>query len=273
MSDIPFFDQVRYLLTKNQRTEDFYRNQYQKIYDSFYVKSQDCLEIAGLRLPVLSHERHPTREEAYYAMEIGDILYPALLGRFHYTDEGPYEWGDVRIEEGDVVFDCGANLGVFSILAASKAAEVYAFEPIREARKILLKTLALNPEIATHIHIIPFGVSDTSGNAAFTILADTLVGSSMVLNQQGRIETAPVTTIDAFCAENSLTVDFIKADIEGAERKMLAGAKDILKTQGPKISVCTYHLPDDPKILRDILLNANPNYGIVEKWKKIYAKI
>lgn len=144
MPEIPFFDRVRYHLTKNQRTEDFYRHQYQKIYDRFYVKSNDCMEIAGLCLPVLSHERHPTREEAYYAMEIGDILYPALLGRYHYTDEGPYEWSDVRINKGDVVFDCGANLGVFSILAASKGAEVYAFEPIREARDILLKTLALN---------------------------------------------------------------------------------------------------------------------------------
>ncbi len=173
----------------------------------------------------------------------------------------------------DVVFDCGANLGVFSILAASRGAEVYAFEPIREARRILSKTLELNPNFAKNVHIIPYGVSDIPGNAEFTIPADTLVGSSMVLNQQGRRETAPVTSIDTFCAENALTVDFSKADIEGAERRMLAGAKEILKTQGPKISVCTYHLPDDPKILRDILLKANPNYRIVERWKKIYAKI
>ncbi len=154
MSDIPFFDLVRYHLTKNQRTENFYRNQYQKIYDRFYVKSDDCLEIAGLRLPVLSHERHPTREEAYYAMEIGDILYPPLLGIYHYTDEGAYEWGDVRINKRDVVFDCGANLGVFSILAASRCAEVYAFEPIREARNILSKTRELNPDFAKKVQRI-----------------------------------------------------------------------------------------------------------------------
>jgi len=273
MHEVPFFDRLRYQLTKNSRTEDFYRNQYRKIFDRYYIKSKDCLEIGGIRLPVLSHETHPTREEAYYAMEIGDILYPALLGRYHYTDEGPYEWGDVRIKEGDVVFDCGANLGVFSILAASKGAEVYAFEPIREARGILQQTLELNPGLAKSITVVPYAVSDTIGNATFTILTDTLVGSSMVFDQKGRQETVPVTTIDAFCAENSLTVDFIKADIEGSERRMLAGAKEILAKQGPKISVCTYHLPDDPKILRDILLNANPNYRIVEKWKKIYAKI
>ncbi|HJJ50549.1 MAG TPA: FkbM family methyltransferase [Methanocorpusculum sp.] len=273
MSEIPFIDSLRYQLTRNNRTEDFYRNQYQKIFERFYNRSNDCLEIGKLRLPVLSHEKHPTREEAYYAMEIGDILYPALLGRYHYTDEGPYEWGDVMIRDGDVVFDCGANLGVFSILAASKGAEVYAFEPIREARKILQKTLELNPDIAKNVTVVPYAVSDTPGKATFTILEDTLVGSSMVLNQKGRQETVPVTTIDAFCTEKSLTVDFIKADIEGSERRMLAGAKDAIRNQGPKISVCTYHLPDDPEIIRDLILKANPHYRIVEKWKKIYADL
>ena len=273
MYDVPFFDRLRYQLTKNSRTEDFYRNQYQKIFDRYYIKSKDCLEIGGLRLPVLSHEKHPTREEAYYAMEIGDILYPALLGRYHYTDEGPYEWGNVRINEGDVVFDCGANLGVFSILAASKGAEVYAFEPIREARIILQKTLELNPGLAKNITVIPYAVSDTTGKATFTILTDTLVGSSMVFDQKGRQETVPVTTIDTFCAENSLSVDFIKADIEGSERRMLVGATEVLATQGPKMSVCTYHLPDDPQVIKNLILKANPSYRIVEKWKKIYAGI
>jgi len=273
MDNIPFFDWIRWRLTKDMRSEDFYRDQYQKIFEKFYVRSKDCLEIGGLCLPVLSHERHPTREEAYYAMEIGDILYPALLGRYHYSDEGPYEWQAVKLEKGDVVFDCGANLGVFSLLAASRGAEVYAFEPIGEARKILRKTLSLNPQFAGNVKIVPCGLSDTTGNAAFTVLPDTLVGSSMVLDQQGRKETVPITTIDAFCAENSLAPDFIKADIEGAERKMLAGAQKVLAEQGPKIAVCTYHLPDDPQVIRDLLLTANPQYRIVEKWKKIYAAV
>jgi uncharacterized protein Usg len=69
------------------------------------------------------------------------------------------------------------------------------------------------------------------------------------------------------------TVDFIKADIEGAERYMLEGAKLVLKEFAPKLSICTYHLPDDPKVLKQFIKDANPKYTIFEKFKKIYAYI
>ncbi|HJJ72975.1 MAG TPA: hypothetical protein O0X58_01255, partial [Methanocorpusculum sp.] len=125
-----FFDSLRYRFTVAGRTEDFYRLQYERMFRRHYSRKYDCLKVGPLFLPLMSYSEFPTREEAYYAMEIGDILYPALLGSFRYVDEGPYELGDVGIEEGDVVFDCGANLGVFSLLAAYRGAEVYAFEPI-----------------------------------------------------------------------------------------------------------------------------------------------
>ena len=54
---------------------------------------------------------------------------------------------------------------------------------------------------------------------------------------------------------------------------MLAGGQEILAEHGPKIAVCTYHLRDDPQVIRDLLLTANPGYRIVEKWKKIYAAV
>ena len=80
--------------------------------------------------------------------------------------------------------------------------------------------------------------------------------------------------MDTFVEENKLpSVDFIKADIEGAERYMLMGAKRVLKEFAPKIAICTYHLPDDPKVLRELILDANPNYIIEEKFKKMYAYV
>lgn len=268
-----FFDSLRYRFTVAGRTEDFYRLQYERMFRRHYSRKYDCLKVGPLFLPLMSHSEFPTREEAYYAMEIGDIIYPALLGSFRYVDEGPYELGDVGIEEGDVVFDCGANLGVFSLLAAYRGAEVYAFEPISAARAELRRTLDLNPELKNRVHVVPAALSDTEGTAEFTVLDGTLVGSSMVLSQQGRKETARLTTVDAFCEAEGVSPDFIKADIEGAERQMMKGAVETLARDAPKISICTYHFKDDAEVLRGIIKGANPVYRISEKWKKMYAKV
>ena len=268
-----FFDSLRYRFTVAGRTEDFYRLQYERMFRRHYSRKYDCLKVGDLRLPLMSHAEFPTREEAYYAMEIGDILYPALFGSFRYVDEGPYEWGDVGISEGDVVFDCGANLGVFSLLAAYRGADVYAFEPISAARAELRRTLDLNPELKNRVHVVPAALSDAEGTAEFTVLDGTLVGSSMVLSQQGRKETARLTTVDAFCEAEGVSPDFIKADIEGAERQMMKGSVETLSRDAPKISICTYHFKDDAEVLRRIIKGANPVYRISEKWKKMYAKV
>lgn len=106
-------DKLRYKLTITDRTENYYRLQYEHLLARHLRKKEDCLKIGDLKLPLLSHAEHPTREEAYYAMEIGDILYPGLFDSYKFVDEGPYEWLDVEVEAGDVVFDCGANLGIF----------------------------------------------------------------------------------------------------------------------------------------------------------------
>ncbi|MDR2600473.1 MAG: FkbM family methyltransferase, partial [Oscillospiraceae bacterium] len=80
--------------------------------------------------------------------------------------------------------------------------------------------------------------------------------------------------LDSFVNENNLPrIDFIKADIEGAERYMLMGAKQVLKDFAPKLSLCKYHLPDDSKVLKELILDANPNYVIEERWKKMYAYV
>lgn len=66
-------------------------------------------------------------------------------------------------------------------------------------------------------------------------------------------------------------MDFIKADIEGAERDMLTGAMETLRIHAPKLAICTYHLPDDPEILENIIRTANPAYTVKHRWKKLYA--
>ena len=72
---------------------------------------------------------------------------------------------------------------------------------------------------------------------------------------------------------NVKKVDFIKADIEGAERDLLAGAENTIKRFKPKISIRTYHLPDDPEVLYNIIKKYVPEYKTVQFKKTLYAWI
>ena len=47
--------------------------------------------------------------------------------------------GKKIIKPGDVVYDCGANIGYFSLLAASKGFKVVSFEPIASNFQLLKK--------------------------------------------------------------------------------------------------------------------------------------
>jgi hypothetical protein len=87
-------------------------------------------------------------------------------------------------------------------------------------------------------------------------------------------EKISITTLDKFVEENKLErVDFIKADIEGAERDMLKGATNVLKTFAPKLAICTYHLPDDPEVLERIIREANSAYTVVHLRHKLFATV
>ena len=94
------------------------------------------------------------------------------------------------------------------------------------------------------------------------------------VNMSVQTLVAESITLDEFASQQNLNkIDFIKADIEGAERNLLMGATNVMRKFAPKIAVRTYHLPDDSKVLRDIIRKANPKYTIFEKYKTMYAYI
>jgi hypothetical protein len=56
----------------------------------------------------------------------------------------------------------------------------------------------------------------------------------------------PLTTIDILAAELGLQrVDFIKMDIEGAEKAVLRGAAKTIRRHHPRMAIASEHLPDD----------------------------
>lgn len=205
--------------------------------------------------------------------EMGDFVFPPIYNDYSLVAEGPYELGKVSLSNGDVVLDLGANLGLFSVYAVSKGCVPYAFEPTSGLYKILEQHNILN---GNKIKIIPYAVSNEVGQTTFYLDENMSSNNSLFANQvKGNLSlTAQQITIDEFIKREKLEkVDFIKADIEGAERLMLEGAQQTLKKFAPKLALCTYHLPDDKEIMTKLILKANPNYKIVYKWKKLYAYV
>jgi len=204
-----------------------------------------------------------------YDKSIVDIL--DLIGNRGYYGyiDGSF---DVTVKEGDVVIDAGAWIGDFSAYSAKKGAEVYAFEPTSATFALLEQTVELNKPCK--IHPIKKGLSDETRDASIELCETNSGAHSMIKhrNNIGKSEQISLTTIDTFVAENNIKkIDFIKADIEGAERDMLRGATNVLKTFAPKLAICTYHLPDDPMVLEDIILEANPKYKVIQMKKILFA--
>lgn len=205
--------------------------------------------------------------------EMNDILQDYVFEEengFAYV-EGPYEYGKVAIEEDDTVFDCGANIGIFTALGSLKAkkGKIFAFEPVPEILKLLEKTC----ESYNNVITCKLALSNDTGFITMNYDSNHMMGSSIVNNGKGNLQVE-IDTIDNFVKEKKLDrVDFIKADIEGAERYLLEGAKETLKNYAPKIAICTYHLEDDKEVLEKIIREANPNYIIEHKWLKLYAYV
>lgn len=201
----------------------------------------------------------------YQQLEKVPSLQYQLLG-----EEGPYETEFVQLHKNDIVIDCGANMGIFSMLAVRRGAKtVYAFDPQERALRLLNANITSN-NCEGKIIPVPYGLSDKKCTLSF--VEDSISGSHITREGDTATTTIECTTLDDWVAENNIPrIDFIKADIEGAERDMLRGAKNTIKRDHPRLAICTYHLPDDPEVLRDIILSIDPSYHIDQRAMKLYA--
>jgi FkbM family methyltransferase len=177
-------------------------------------------------------------------------------------DRQIYGSGAYAVRPGDIVLDCGAHIGVFTRYALNAgAAKVVSIEPSPVNLECLRRNLA--PEIASgRVIVYPKGVWSEQTTLSFRVSA-TNSGTDAIVRDQAQPGdiTIPVTTIDKILAElNLIRVDFIKMDIEGAERHAVAGARDTIALFRPRMALCTYHLPDDPVKIPEAVHAAHPAY-------------
>ena len=164
-------------------------------------------------------------------------LYKALV-RQHHRALGPIL--QRHIPRDAVVVDAGAHAGQFCKLFASLAPEgrIYAFEPGSYARSILKRVVRWRR--LTGVTVIAAGLSDVEGEGELSVplkASGSLgfgLGNLGAVTSPARRESIALTTLDGLVREQALArLDFIKADIEGWEVRMLEGASEALSRFRP----------------------------------------
>ncbi|MDB5829240.1 MAG: Methyltransferase, FkbM family domain protein [Variovorax sp.] len=181
-------------------------------------------------------------------------IYPLVAGRhgrFFVNRNDTYvgqsirrygEWSEPEIalfsqivRPGDVVVEAGANIGSHTVWFSSQvgnAGSVYAFEPARHTFQLLcanlvanacLNVVALQQAVGAEVTELDFPVLDPNQSWNFG-------GASMKKSWTTVTERVAATTLDAMDLER---VDFIKADVEGFETELLAGAAGIIAKHRP----------------------------------------
>jgi FkbM family methyltransferase len=189
----------------------------------------------------------------------GDLLASLLAEQ----EDNIYGTGEQGVHPGDVVFDCGAHVGVFTRVAIAAGAKlVVAIEPAPKNLECLRRNMA--PEIAAgRIVVIPEGVWNKEGKLPFHIDPANSAGDSLLDSRNHSSVTidVPLTTIDKLARRlNIERVNFIKMDIEGAEPNALRGAHGTLSKDRPRLAICVYHTPQDAKLVPEIVRAAVADY-------------
>lgn len=151
--------------------------------------------------------------------------------RRHEADQ-PFQRSLQLLKAGDVVFDVGANHGIWSMLAANRGARVHAFEPVPELVERLRRHAQRNDAVGMVINQVAVGAQN--GSLPFFAVREGNTGaSSFVRRGAADVEIrVPVMTLDGYVESQHIGhVDLIKIDVEGAELLVLEGARGLLSSE------------------------------------------
>ncbi|HUS95427.1 MAG TPA: FkbM family methyltransferase [Hyphomicrobiaceae bacterium] len=152
------------------------------------------------------------------------------------------EWLASHLGCGDVAIDIGANSGTITVLMAAlcgQSGHVAALEPDKVSCDMIAKNFALNPSLRPP-QIERLACSNYEGEAVLHGSCDRDSTASLVPSDKHTTRTSvPVATLDAYLSRTHLHPSCVKIDVEGAEIRILKGARRLLSGQARII--CELH--------------------------------
>jgi FkbM family methyltransferase len=192
---------------------------------------------------ILSMAMHRTQSIQYRSLDL-TFAVPNSINQFRidtFATKEPetLEWID-NIPKGSVVWDVGANVGLYTCYAAkARGCRVFAFEPSVFNLEWLARNISLNgvTEMATIVSLPLSDVMATSTlNMTSTEWGGALSSFGQSYGQDGQalcknfeFQTIGISMIDAVELLNISQPDYIKMDVDGIEHLILKGGIPILR--------------------------------------------
>jgi FkbM family methyltransferase len=218
--------------------------QLKKIYNLIYFVfaklriTQEFLEIVLQRsweeYQIVNHNRIQLR-----------FIVPNSLNRFRastFSTKEPetLEWIDSTVAEKSVLWDIGANVGLYSCYAAkSKDCKVFAFEPSVFNLELLARNI-YNNNLSENIIVLPIplceklsinqlNMSTTDWGGALSTFGKYYGHDGKDLNKVFSYQLMGFSIDEAVSMLKVPPPDYIKMDVDGIEQLILSGAKNALK--------------------------------------------
>lgn len=136
-----------------------------------------------------------------------------------------YLTSDFNITQESIIADVGVAEGNFSLSVVERVKSLYLFEADAEWIEALNETFAPWKDKVTIVNKMVSNINDTEH-----------------------------VSLDVFF-EGIAKVNFLKIDVDGAEKVVIEGSEKIISTQKPlQVALCTYHQQEDEKIYKTLLI-------------------
>ena len=161
-----------------------------------------------------------------------------------FNDKEPemLDWLDENLQDGDVFFDVGANVGIYSIYAALRKpkAMVCAFEP-EYSNLHQLKMNIINNDLLNNVITFAIALSDQTG-VSYLHIHEFTPGAALSTERRDSInktfgkdvvwkEGIGTSTLDYITDNLDIQPNLIKIDVDGNELKILNGGRKVFSNK------------------------------------------
>jgi FkbM family methyltransferase len=147
-----------------------------------------------------------------------------------------YEAFSKTLHPGMVVYDIGANVGIYTVLACRSVGptgRVFAFEPATMNLFYMNENIRANRFL--NCQVVPKAVGDEDGTVRFEF-NESCLGK---VSPDGLVQV-PSTSLDSFWSLGNPLPQLVKIDVEGAEYDVLKGGLRVLFKAKPTIFLATH---------------------------------